>query len=128
MRHTCCSYVAATVCIARRQASRPSLCLWVLAQPSGSDVLPYEPLVLICNSISDQRFLLPFITVALVSHSFAIGKYPYKPATLFMREQIPKSLSFTWFCLCDLHPCTVEKAVITLARKIDIDGRSIALN
>lgn len=66
--------------------------LWVLAQPSGSGVLSYELLVLICNSISDQRFLLPFITVALVSHSFATGKYPYKPAMLFMREQIPKSL------------------------------------
>ena len=66
--------------------------LWVLVQPLGSGVLSYDLLVLICKSISDQRFLLPFITVALVSHSFAAGKDPYKPAMLFMREQIPKSL------------------------------------
>lgn len=48
----------------------------------------------------------PFITVALVSDSFAIGNYPYKPSMPFMREQIPKSLSLAWFCLCDLHPHT----------------------
>ena len=64
----------------------------MLVQPSGADALFYELIVLICNSISDQRFMLPFITVALVSLSFAIGKYPYKQAVPFMREQIPKSL------------------------------------
>lgn len=95
-------------------------------QPSGADALFYEFIVLICNSISDQRFMLLFITVALVSLSFAIAKYPYKQAVPFMREQIPKSLSFTWFCLCD--PRTLEKAIITLFRKIDTDGRSTALD
>lgn len=70
--------------------------------------------------------MLPFITVALVPDSFAIGKYPYKPAMSFMREQIPKSLSFAWFCLGDLHPCPLEEAIMTLARNIGTDGRSTA--
>lgn len=75
------------------------------------------------SSISDQRFMLPFITVALVSHSLGAGKHPYKPAAPFMREQTPKSLPLARFCLCDLHPHTLKKAVVTLARKVDTDGR-----
>lgn len=70
--------------------------------------------------------MLPFITVALVSDSFAIGKYPYKPAMSFMREQIPKSLSFAWFWLGDLHSRTLEEAIMTLARNIGIDSWSAA--
>lgn len=70
--------------------------------------------------------MLSFITVALVPDSFAIEKYPYKPAVSFMREQIPKSLSFASFCLGDLHPRTLEEAIMTLARNIGTDGRSTA--
>lgn len=100
----------------------------MLIQPSGSDTFFHEFIILTCNSISDQTFVLPFIAVALVSDSFAIENYPYKPAVPFMREQIPKSLSLAWFCLCDLHPHTLERAIITLARKIDTDGKSIVLD
>lgn len=91
-----------------------------LIPPSGSDAFFHE---LTGSSISDQRFMLPFITVALVSHSLGAGKHPYKPAAPFMREQTPKSLPLARFCLCDLHPHTLEKAVVTLARKVDTDGR-----
>lgn len=93
---------------------------------SESDTVFLELSILTCSSISDQRFMLPFITVALVSDSFAIGKYPYKPAMSFMREQIPKSLSFGWFWLSDLQPRTLEEAIMTLARNMGTDGRSTA--
>lgn len=84
-------------------------------------------IILVCSSFSDQSFMLPFITVALVSDSFTIGKYPYKPAMPFLREQIPKSPSLAWFCLWTSPSC-LGKAIITLARKIDTDGRSTTLD
>jgi hypothetical protein len=42
-----------------------------------------------------------------------------------MREQIPEYLPFAYFFLCDLHPHTLEKAEIPLARKVDTDGKCI---
>lgn len=73
-------------------------------------------------------FLISFYYSGIGSDSFAIGNYSYKPSMPFMSEQIPQSLSLAWFCLCDLHPYTLEKAIITPARKIDTEGKSVTLD
>lgn len=103
--------MAATIHIARRQTSRSSLCSGCLRSHQDQVCFPMNSLYL---------FAIPFLTrgsccLLLQWHWFHI-LLPLE-STLINQQcylwgsKFPSLLSFTWFCLCDLHPCTLEKAV-----------------